>query len=427
MGNLAISQWSTGKVRQVGAVRSAYIYACSKGQYGNFVAAEGSAEGFSVFSRALSMVAHPDHAARTVREVLDAVQEEINRLLSEHQIMRRQAVRLGGELPTNIDSVVLFNKAQVVPPTALADYERSRVALPTAPPWRMASTSDKVTYITSPYEDDVINAALELRKPLLVTGRRGSGKTSLAYAVAERVNLGPVLRWKIHRHSTLREGLYHYDRDGQHEDTTLHRPDDVGNLSSPVIGIGNFIRLGPLGTALLPQDNPRLLLIDDLDNSDGDLPDELLTVLEAGEFEIPELARLATREQEVVVSTDDGKTSAINNGHVRCSSYPVVIITSNWQNELSPALTLKCIRLQLSPPSVEKITYIVAARFGPQVAEWADQLIRDFAKRSEQTTALSLEQLFDVIHLIQTRKPVGAERDRLVTELLRPLDKPATY
>ncbi|MCZ9339185.1 MoxR family ATPase, partial [Streptomyces sp. TRM76130] len=56
-----------------------------------------------------------------------------------------------------------------------------------------------------------------------------------------------------------------------------------------VEGIGSYIRLGPLGTALLPSDTPRVLLIDELDKSDIDLPNDLLNVLEEGEFPIPEL------------------------------------------------------------------------------------------------------------------------------------------
>src|SRR5262249_1906360 len=103
-----------------------------------------------------------------------------------------------------------------------------------------------------------------------------------------------------------------------------------------------------------------------------------------------------------------------------------VIITSSGQRDLSPALTPKCIRLTLSPPDTETITRIVEARFDPQVAQDARELIHEFVMRRENSE-VTLEQLFDTIHLIQARKPVGAERDQLVTELLKPLDKPATY
>ena len=122
MGNLGVSQWSTGKVRQVSNVRSAYVYACSKGQYGHYVAATAKQDGFSLFSRALSLVADPGHQARTIGQVLGAVQVEIDRLRAEHGIRQPQAVRLGGDLPARLDDLVLFAKAEGAS-SAMPDYE----------------------------------------------------------------------------------------------------------------------------------------------------------------------------------------------------------------------------------------------------------------------------------------------------------------
>ena len=90
---------------------------------------------------------------------------------------------------------------------------------------------------------DLVNTALYLRRPLLVTGKPGVGKSSLAYAVAYELKLGQVLLWPITSRSTLKEGLYHYDAIGRLEEA---------NLTQKTPDIGKFIRLGPLGTALLP-------------------------------------------------------------------------------------------------------------------------------------------------------------------------------
>src|SRR5262245_14695715 len=57
----------------------------------------------------------------------------------------------------------------------------------------------------------MINAALFLRRPLLVTGRPGTGKSTLADLIAKELKLGPVLRWPITSRSTLLDGLYRYD------------------------------------------------------------------------------------------------------------------------------------------------------------------------------------------------------------------------
>ena len=70
-------------------------------------------------------------------------------------------------------------------------------------------------------------------------------------------------------------------------------------------GIGDYIRLGPLGTALLPFGRPRVLLIDEIDKSDVDLPNDLLNLFEYPAYTIHELARIADRAPDVSVMTED--------------------------------------------------------------------------------------------------------------------------
>ncbi|MEQ8959188.1 MAG: AAA family ATPase, partial [Coleofasciculus sp. C2-GNP5-27] len=101
---------------------------------------------------------------------------------------------------------------------------------------------------------DAVNAALYLRRPLLVTGNPGSGKTSLAYAIAHELKLRPVLTWLITTRSTLQDGLYRYDAIARLQDSQLNKG------KSP--DIGQYITLGPVGTAFLPSQYPRVLLID---------------------------------------------------------------------------------------------------------------------------------------------------------------------
>src|SRR5687767_12832293 len=96
--------------------------------------------------------------------------------------------------------------------------------LPPPPPWRdfsrLADTRGD-TYQASPGEVEIVNAALYLRRPLLVTGQPGLGKSSLAYAVAKELQIEPVLRWSINSRSTLAEGLYHYDALARLRDVNL--------------------------------------------------------------------------------------------------------------------------------------------------------------------------------------------------------------
>ncbi|MFC7261409.1 hypothetical protein [Streptomyces lutosisoli] len=85
--------------------------------------------------------------------------------------------------------------------------------------------------------------------------------------------------------------------------------------------IRDYIRLGPLDTALLPYRLPRVLLIDELDKNDIELPNDLLNIIEEGEYDIPELVRNASREPEAEVSTaGPGATSRIGGGRAAVPS-----------------------------------------------------------------------------------------------------------
>ena len=77
------------------------------------------------------------------------------------------------------------------------------------------------TYQADREEIHLVNMALLLRRPLLVTGRPGVGKSTLAYSIAHELRLGPVLRWPITSRSTLQDGQYHYDAIGRLQDVGL--------------------------------------------------------------------------------------------------------------------------------------------------------------------------------------------------------------
>ncbi|MEU4525726.1 hypothetical protein AB0F52_44255 [Amycolatopsis sp. NPDC024027] len=129
--------------------------------------------------------------------------------------------------------------------------------------------------------------------------------------------------------------------------------------------IGDYIRLGPLGTALLPFEKPRVLLIDELDKSDIDLPNDLLNVFKDGEYEIDELVRLDKQQPEVTVLTNDrGGSAVVKDGRVRPRAFPLVIITSNGERDFPRAFLRRCLRLEMRPPTSEQLGQMVAAQFG---------------------------------------------------------------
>jgi MoxR-like ATPase len=280
----------------------------------------------------------------------------------------------------------------------------------------------------SPVELDMVNAALLLRRPLLVTGRPGVGKSALAYQVARELRLGRVLRWAITSHTTLESGLYRYDAIGRVQAAatrTATRNATQGASEGPVEPpIGEFIRLGPLGTAFLPRRLPRVLLIDELDKSEADLPNDLLGIFEDGDFPVPELSRALVGSREVSVHTDDPRGRAtVVDGRVGCRAFPVVVITSNGEREFPPAFLRRCLRLEMPDPDVDQLAAMVANHSLDAVGEHRDRLIEEFVARRAEADGLPVDRLLEAVYLATS----GAYRDgdpawpRLVDALWRRL------
>lgn len=301
--------------------------------------------------------------------------------------------------------------------------------LPEPPSWRAFGNPQQtrgVTFQASPEEVELVNAALYLRRPLMITGKPGVGKSSLAYAIAYELKLGSVLRWNITTRSTLLEGLYAYDAIGRLQEANLQHQRQDAAAAPP--DIGRYIRLGPLGTALLPSPQPRVLLVDEIDKSDIDLPNDLLHVFEDADYLIPELARVADQSPQVQVLTSDDRRATVERGYVRCSAFPLVIFTSNGERDFPPAFLRRCLRITVQPPDREKLVQIVQAHFAAELQLDPKQdllavsqpLVDEFLRRRDRAD-LSTDQLLNAVYLV-TQSVDPLSRRVLVDAVLRALN-----
>ena len=287
---------------------------------------------------------------------------------------------------------------QMPPPPPWRPYRADHAAaLAGLPPPALSRTGavNARSYQSTPEIVRMVNAAIHLRRPLLVTGGPGTGKSTLADAIAYELGLGEPLRWSVTSRSTLREGLYSYDAIGriQYKDEKLK--------ADSKLDIGDFIELGPLGTAMLPSIRPRVLLIDEIDKADIDLPNDLLNILDEGRFHLPELSRIST--PKVKVRRFGGADQAdIHRGQVACYEYPLVILTSNGERDFPAPFLRRCLQLRMPDPCADRkrLDAIVTAHLGRASTTASSRLIAEFMDRANAGEVLATDQLLNAIQMV---------------------------
>ena len=185
-------------------------------------------------------------------------------------------------------------------------------------------------YVASDDLMNSVNVAMALKKPLLVKGEPGTGKTKLAEAIAASLDMELII-WSIKSTTKAQDGLYVYD--------TVQRLYD-GQFGEANVGdISKYIKLGKMGEAF-KSDKQVVLLIDEIDKADLEFPNDLLWELDKMEFYINE-----TKET------------------VRAKQRPIVIITSNAEKELPDAFLRRCIFHYIEFPLAPKMREIVNVHY----------------------------------------------------------------
>jgi len=208
-------------------------------------------------------------------------------------------------------------------------------------------------YVTSEALRNAVNVAIALKRPLLVRGEPGTGKTLLSHSVAKGLGKKLIV-WNIKSTTKAQEGLYVYD--------TVQRLNDSRFGDKNISDISQYIRLGKLGEAFASKEE-LVLLIDEVDKADLEFPNDLLNELDEMSFYIPETG-------ETIVA----------------AHRPIVIITSNAERELPDAFLRRCIFHYIEFPDPNLMEEIVRVHF-PE--------IRDNLLRQVLATFYSLRKIDD--------------------------------
>src|ERR1700755_1914561 len=175
-----------------------------------------------------------------------------------------------------------------------------------------------------------VNAAVALERPLLIKGEPGTGKTVLAYEIAEALG-ADLITWHIKSTTKAHTGLYEYAA------FTRLRDSQLGD--ERVKDVKNYIKKGKLWEAFTAEKRP-VLLIDEIDKADIEFPNDLLQELDRMEFYVYET----------------GET-------IHARRRPIVVITSNNEKELPDAFLRRCFFHYIRFPDPNTMRAIVEVHF----------------------------------------------------------------
>ncbi len=254
-------------------------------------------------------------------------------------------------------------------------------------------------YLASDAIATTVYLADQLGKPLLVEGPAGVGKTALSAAVASATT-GELVRLQCYEGVDEARALYEWNHAkqllritaaGAHHDPKGEDEADWGSVKEDIF-TDEFLLSRPLLTAIR-NEQPTVLLIDELDKADVEIEGLLLEVLSDFQVTVPEL------------------------GTITATQTPFVVLTSNATRELSEALRRRCLYLHIDYPEAELEREIVALTVPGLDEALADSIVRLVGALREMRLRKS-PSVAETIDWARTLLSLGAEGD-LDPELVR--------